>query len=81
MLVCLDPGWIPLGECTPLPLENCALVIPLSKSAEMCLKMISLAYCEMGRKGFLKPDLMIACEPQMATRTVTIASPESCPGD
>ena len=55
--------WIPLGECAPLPLENCALVIPPSESAEMCLKMIALVYCEMGQKGFPRSDLMITQEP------------------
>ena len=43
-LVALDPGWIPLGECTPPSLENCALVIPPSESVERYLKMIALAY-------------------------------------
>ena len=52
LLVSLDPGWIPLGECTPLSLAKCVLVIPLSESNEMCLKMTALVYWEMGRKGF-----------------------------
>jgi hypothetical protein len=69
--VCLDPGWIPLGECTPLPLENCALVIPLSESDDMCLKMIALAYCEIGQKGFSVSDLMIAWEPRMCLPKVS----------
>ena len=58
----MDP---PLGKCAPLLLENCALVILLSESAEMCLKLIALAYCEMGRKGFPRSYLMIAREPQI----------------
>jgi hypothetical protein len=53
------------GECAPLSLENCALVIPQSKSAEMCLKMIASTYCEMGWEGFPGSDLMIAREPRM----------------
>jgi hypothetical protein len=61
----------PLGECTPLSLENCALVIPPSKSVEMCLKMIALAYCEMGRKGFPGSDLMISQEPRMCPPKVS----------
>jgi hypothetical protein len=69
--VCLDPGWIPLGECAPLSLENCALVIPRSKSVEMCLKMIASAYCEMGQKGFPGSDLMIAREPRMCPPKVS----------
>jgi hypothetical protein len=68
--VCLDLGWIPLGECTPLLLENCALVIPPSESTDMCLKLIALAYCEVGRKGFHGSDLMIAREPRMCPHQV-----------
>jgi hypothetical protein len=59
------PQMDPPRECTPLSLENCTLVIPLSESTEMCLKMIASAYCEMGRKGFPGSDLMIAREPRM----------------
>jgi hypothetical protein len=60
------PRMDPLGEMHPLCyLENCSLVIPLSESADMCLKLIALAYCEMGQKDFPGSDLMIAQEPQM----------------
>jgi hypothetical protein len=65
LLVSLDPGWIPLGECAPLSLEKCVLVIPPSKSDKMCLKMTALVYWEMGRKGFPEYGLMLALEPQM----------------
>jgi hypothetical protein len=58
----MDP---PGGNAPPLLLENCALVIPLSKLIDMCLKLISQAYCEMCRKDFLGYDLTIAREPQM----------------
>jgi hypothetical protein len=44
LLLGLDPGWIPLGECTPLSLEKCVLVIPPLESDEMCLKMTALVY-------------------------------------
>jgi hypothetical protein len=30
MLICLDPGWIPLGKCAPSVVGNYALVIPSS---------------------------------------------------
>jgi hypothetical protein len=76
LLLCMDPRWIPLGECTPLLLENCTLVIPPSESVEMCLKKISLSYCEMGRKGFPECDLMIAREPRMCRPQV---SHSQCP--
>ena len=69
--MCLDLGCIPLGECAPLALENCALVIPPSELAERCLKMIALAYCEMGWKGFPGSDLMIAREPRMCPPQVS----------
>ena len=65
LLVSLDPRWIPLGECAPLLLEKCVLVIPPSKSDETCLKMTALVYWEMGRKGFPESGLMLALEPQM----------------
>jgi hypothetical protein len=35
LLMGLDLGWIPLGECTPLSLAKCALVIPPLESADM----------------------------------------------
>jgi hypothetical protein len=63
LLVSLDPGWIPWGNVPPLLLENCALVISLSESVDMCLKLIALAYCEMGWKDFPGSNLMIAREP------------------
>jgi hypothetical protein len=37
----------------------------------MCLKLIALAYCEMGRKDFPGSDLMIAREPQMCPPQVS----------
>jgi hypothetical protein len=52
LLMGLDPGWIPLGECAPLSLEKCALVIPLSESIEMCLKMTDLGLLGNGLEGF-----------------------------
>jgi hypothetical protein len=63
LLVVMDLEWIPLGECTPLSLEKCSLVIPLSESIDMYLKMITLVYWEMGQKDFLESDLMLAREP------------------
>ena len=65
LLVSLDPGWIPLGECAPLLLAKCVLVIPPSESDEICLKTTALVYWEMGRKGFPESGLMLALEPQM----------------
>jgi hypothetical protein len=44
MLMNLDPGWIPPGECAPLLLEKCVLVIPLSELDEICLKTTALVY-------------------------------------
>jgi hypothetical protein len=63
LLVRLDPRWIPLGECAPLSLEKCVLVIPPSESDEMCLKMTALVYWEMGWKCFLEYGPMLALEP------------------
>ena len=60
LLVSLDPGWIPLGEYAPLLLAKCILVIPPSKSDEICLKMTALVYWEMGRKGFPESGFMLA---------------------
>jgi hypothetical protein len=65
LLVCLDLGWIPLGKCAPIAARNCALVIPLSKSAEKGLKLSALGSLEMGRKDFLGYDPMICRESQM----------------
>jgi hypothetical protein len=65
LLMNLDPGWIPLGECAPLLLEKCVLVIPPSESDKICLKTSALVYWKMGRKGFLESSLMLALEPQM----------------
>jgi hypothetical protein len=65
LLMNLDLGWIPMGECAPLLLEKCVLVIPPSESDEICLKMTALVYWEMGRKGFPEFGLMLALEPQM----------------
>jgi hypothetical protein len=63
LLVVLDPKWISLGEFSPLSLEKCVLVIPLSESDEMCLKMTTLVYWKMGRKGFHEYGLMLTQEP------------------
>ena len=63
LLMSLDPGWIPLGECAPLLLAKCILVIPLLEADEICLKTTALVYWEMGRKGFPKYGLMLAREP------------------
>jgi hypothetical protein len=40
-------------------------VIPLSEFVDVCIKLIALAHCEMGRKDFHGSDLMIARESQM----------------
>ena len=40
-------------------------MIPLSEFVDVCIKLIALAHCEMGRKDFHGSDLMIAREPQM----------------
>ena len=65
LLMNLDPGWIPLGECAPLLLEKCIIVIPPSESDEISLKTTALVYWEMGRKGFPESGLMLTLEPQM----------------
>jgi hypothetical protein len=65
LLMNLDPRWIPLGECAPLLLAKYVLVIPLSELDEICLKMTTLDYWEMGWKGFPESGLMLALEPQM----------------
>jgi hypothetical protein len=65
LLINLDTGWIPLGECAPLLLAKCVLVIPSLESDEICLKTTVLVYWEMGRKGFPESGLMLALEPQM----------------
>ena len=65
LLMNLDPEWIPLGECTPLLLKKCILVIPLLESEKIRLKTTTLVYWEMGRKGFPESGLMLALEPQM----------------
>jgi hypothetical protein len=69
---CLDLNWCiwsldgcPWGKCAPSSLENCALVIPPSESVDVCLKLISQVYWEMGRKDFLVSELIIAREPRM----------------
>jgi hypothetical protein len=71
LLMNLDPRWILLGECTPLLLEKCILVIPLSESDKICLKTTALVYWEMDRKGFPKFGLMLALEPQMCLPKVS----------
>ena len=71
LLMSLDPGWIPLGECTPLLLAKCVLVIPPSESDEICLKMTALVYWEIGRKDFPESGLMLALEPQMCPPKVS----------
>jgi len=55
----------------PLLLEKYTLVIPPLKSTAVYLKLIALAYCEMGRKDFPGSDLMIAREPQMCPPQVS----------
>jgi hypothetical protein len=65
LLICLDPGWIPLGKCAPTAAGNCALEIPPSESADKGLKLSALGSSEMGRKDFPGSDLMISREPQM----------------
>jgi hypothetical protein len=67
----LDPGQIPLEECTPLLLEKCVLVIPLSELDEICLKMIALVYWEMGGKGFRESGLILSLEPKMCLPKVS----------
>jgi hypothetical protein len=64
----MDPPW---GKCAPSALENCALVIPLSKSVDVCLKLIAWVYCEMGPKNFPGSELMIAREPRMCPPQVS----------
>jgi hypothetical protein len=71
LLMNLDPGWIPLGECAPLLLAKCVLVIPSSESDEICLKTTALVYWEMGQKGFPKYGLILALEPQMCPPKVS----------
>jgi hypothetical protein len=71
LLMSLDPGWIPLGECAPLLLAKCVLAIPPSESDEICLKTTTLVYWEMGRKGFPESGLMLALEPQMCLPKVS----------
>jgi hypothetical protein len=71
LLMTLNPGWIPLGECAPLLLEKCVLVIPPLESDEISLKMTALVYWEMGQKGFPKSGLMLALEPQICLPKVS----------
>jgi hypothetical protein len=71
LLMNLGPRWIPLGECAPLLLVKCIVVIPSSKSDEICLKTTALVYWEMGRKGFPESGLMLALEPQMCPPKVS----------
>jgi hypothetical protein len=71
LLMNLDPVGIPLGECAPLLLAKFILVIPPLESNEKCLKMTTLVYWEMGRKGFLDSVLMLAPEPQMSPPKVS----------
>jgi hypothetical protein len=71
LLMNLDLRWIPLGECTPLLLVKCILVIPPLELDEICLKMTALVYWEMGRKGFPESGLMLALEPQMCLPKVS----------
>jgi hypothetical protein len=52
LLMNLDLGWIPMGECAPLLLEKCVLVIPPSELDEICLKMICLGLLGNGSEGF-----------------------------
>jgi hypothetical protein len=70
LLMNLDLRWIPLGECTPLLMAKCVLVIPPSESDDICLKTTALVYWEMGRKGFPESGLMLSLEPQMSSPKV-----------
>jgi hypothetical protein len=75
-----SPDGSPWGKRAPSALENCALVIPPSKSADVCLKLIAQVYCEMGRKDFPGSELMIAREPRMCPPQVSHSQcPESAP--
>jgi hypothetical protein len=71
LLMNLDPGWILLGECAPLLLAKCVLVIPPSESDKICLKTTASVYWEMGRRGFPESSLMLALEPQMCPPKVS----------
>ena len=44
LLMNLDPRWIPLGECAPLLLAKCVLVIQPLESDKICLKTTALVY-------------------------------------
>jgi hypothetical protein len=61
----------PPGGMHPYTTQKCSLVIPPSELAEICLKLISIAYCEMGQKGFPGSNLMIAQEPRMCPPKVS----------
>jgi hypothetical protein len=63
LLMSLDPGWIPLGECAPLLMAKCILVIPPSELDKICLKTTGLVYQKMARKGFPESGLMLVVEP------------------
>jgi hypothetical protein len=65
------PRWIPLGKCTPSATGKLCPSDSTIGIDDVCLKLISLAYCEMGRKDFPGSDLMIAREPQMCPPQVS----------
>jgi hypothetical protein len=65
LLICLGPEWIHMGKCTLSAARNCALVIPLSESADKGLKLSALGSSEMGRKDFPGSDPVISRESQM----------------
>jgi hypothetical protein len=63
LLICTDPGWIPLGECAPIAANNCALEIPLSEFGCDSLKLSALGSFVMGREGFPDLGLVNSLEP------------------
>jgi hypothetical protein len=67
LTICMDPRWIPLGECAPTAADNCALEIPPTKSHCKGLKLSALGSSEMGQKDFPGSDMMISRESQMYT--------------
>jgi hypothetical protein len=55
-----------LGGFLPPGLNECALVIPRTKSADIYLEMCALANAILGLKGFLGTDPKLPLEPQMS---------------
>ena len=52
----MNPIWYPLGGCAPPRLWQCALVIPLTESTDICLEMCALTSSILGQKGFPRSD-------------------------